>query len=161
MKKKSPGRPFVKGDPRINRAGSPPGGMPGAGRPSELHRAQCRALIEKYGLRDWVAKVAKGDNEEVYMAPFGGKVKKIPANVNNRIKAIVYLSEQGFGLAPRDSSPAQGAISPAKLAKFENAFLAVLQKFVPASVHSTDLVQAVMDCSAILLEPEEDPDADR
>lgn len=142
------GKPFVKGDPRINRKGPPPGGT-GGGRPSEIHRALCRRLVEENKLQIWMAKVAGGEKEDVFVT-LGGKQIKVPANVNSRMKAVSWLAEQGYGLAPRDANGT--TITPEKVAAFEKALTAVFQKHIPKNVLSAELMRGVMDAAAQLLD---------
>lgn len=148
-----PTKYFVKGDPRINRKGGPPGGYPGGGRPSELHRAECRRLVEQLKLRNWVGAVASGKPEDTTVT-LRGKVIKIPANINSRLKAVQFLTEHGYGAPPKEISIA--GISSKTISKFENSLVNLLQKYVPAEKRSTELVKQVMACAAILLEGEED-----
>lgn len=121
---------------------------PGSGRTSELHRAECRKLLEEGKFNKWLSDVGKGKNEEVFVT-LGGNVRKIPASIVNRIKAIQYLTEQGHGLTPRDPA---STISPEKVKEFEQSLLSIFQKHIPKAAYSKELVQAVLSLSEKLFE---------
>lgn len=75
------------------------GARPGAGRPTEAHRAACRKLIEKYGVREFFGETAGGGRVD-YFVTVDGKRLRIPASVNNRLKAGEVLMDHGYGKAP-------------------------------------------------------------
>jgi len=116
------GRPFQKG----NRLGVG-GAKPGAGRPSDAHRAQCRNLVETLKIRDFFGDVTKGKKVD-FTVTMDGKVVNVPASVRNRMFAGLTLMEHGYGRAPQEI---QHSISPESLAKFELALSKIFQDFVP------------------------------
>lgn len=122
-KRKLPGKPFVKGDPRINRTG---GAREGAGRPSELHRAECRRLVEEHGIRDLFVDVAKGKKVDFYVT-LGGKYKKVPASISNRLRAGQVLIEQGHGTKVEHEHTV--SIETVKL--FEQRLISIFQRHLP------------------------------
>jgi len=145
------GRCFVKGDPRINRKGtSNPGN---SGRPSEIHRAQCRKLFEENKFREFLCSAANGENVDMTIT-MGGKIVKIPTHFGNKLKAIAWLGEQGYGKAPQEI---QHAISPETLEKFERQLLSIFNAHIPkmcphcrtALKLSPDLAKEIMELSQI------------
>lgn len=117
------GRPFVKGDPRIDRRG----GSRGGGRYREIHREQCRQLVEKLKIREFFGDVTSGRAVDFSMT-MGGKVVKVPASLRNRLFAGLQLIEQGHGKASQD---VVHSFSPEVIEAFERGLSALLQKHVP------------------------------
>lgn len=124
-KRKAGGKPFVKNDPRINRTNHDP--RPGAGRPSEAHRAECRKLVEDLKIREFFGNVAKGDKLD-FTVTMSGKVVDIPASIRNRLMAGLTLIEHGYGKAPQEITH---SISEETLEKFQTQLLALFQKHFP------------------------------
>jgi hypothetical protein len=118
------GRPFVKGDPRINRKGTSSPGV--AGRPSELHRSECRRLVEKHKIREFFADITDGKKVDYYFT-LGGKMRKVPANVGNRIKAGLALMEQGHGR----KLEVEHNISPKTIEEFGQRLVDIFQRRLP------------------------------
>jgi len=125
MQKKLPGKPFVKGDPRCWRKGVSNPGI--SGRPSEIHRAECRKLFEKGKFREFLSGAAKGEAVDVFVQ-INGKTKKIPTNFGNKLKAIAWLGEQGYGRAPVEVSH---SVSDEALEKFERLLVTSLNTHFP------------------------------
>lgn len=90
------GRPFTKGH-KFSK-GSKPGGNPGSGRPPNWFKQACDDALHKYKLFDLLANIAKGDKED-FLIVEGGKTRKIPARVRDRITAIQELIDRGHGRA--------------------------------------------------------------
>jgi methyl coenzyme M reductase subunit C-like uncharacterized protein (methanogenesis marker protein 7) len=160
-KKRRPGQ-FVKGDPRIV---PHPGPHPGAGRPSELHRAECRRLVEEHKIRDFFSDVSKGQKVDFHVT-LGGKVVNVPANIRNRLIAGITLIEHGYGKAPQEI---RHSISDAALEKFERLLSTALTNYFPkmcphcrtAIKMPVELVEEMLKLSRIFEEDEEPADASR
>lgn len=116
------GRPFKKGE----NGGAKGGARPGAGQPSDLHRAACRALVEQLKIRDFFGQVTKGDKVD-FTVSMGGKVVKIPASIRNRILAGVTLIEHGYGKAPQEITH---NINPEAFERFETKLLEIFQTYL-------------------------------
>ncbi|MBX4215800.1 hypothetical protein KW797_02545 [Candidatus Parcubacteria bacterium] len=137
---------FQKG----NKEGAKHGPTPGSGRHSELHRAECRKLLEDGKLNAWVQSFATGKPEDIYVTQFGS-VKKIPASAINRLRAVQYLAEQGHTKADASS-----VLSADRIKLFEATLLSLFQKYVPASARSAKLVEEVLGLMKLLEPPSED-----
>jgi hypothetical protein len=122
QQKKVVGRPFQKGHKL-----APGGARVGAGAPSNMHRAECRKLVESLKIRDFFGDVTKGKKVD-FTVTMDGKVVNVPASVRNRMFAGLTLMEHGYGRAPQEI---QHSISPESLAKFELALSKIFQDFVP------------------------------
>lgn len=119
--KKVVGRPFPKGH-KFAKGGA----REGAGRPSELHRAECRALVEKHGLRNLFVDVATGKKVDFYFT-LGGKMRRVPASVANKLKAAAFLVEQGHGTKVEH----EHTFSPETVKLFEQRLITIFQRHLP------------------------------
>ena len=157
MKKKFPTGPFRKNDPRINRKGTSNPGI--SGRPSELHRAECRRLFQEHKFREFLCKAADGENVDVTIT-MAGKAVKIPTHFGNKLKAIAWLGEQGFGRAPQEITH---QLSDEALEKFERLLSSSLSTHFPkmcphcrtALKMPPELVKDLMGLSKIFEQAEE------
>lgn len=162
MKKAAPARktvgvPFTgRGDPRNGRGGA----RPGAGAPSQVHRAECRRLVESLKVREFFGDVTNGRKVD-FTVTLDGRVVKVPASIKNRLLAGVTLIEHGYGKAPQE---VLHTVSPESLAKFELALSKIFQDFVPkmcphcrtALAMPEGMADAIMELSRVFEEQEED-----
>jgi hypothetical protein len=152
-KKKVVGRPFPKGH-KFAKGGA----RVGAGRPSELHRAECRRLVDEHKIRELFAKAADGERVDVYFT-LGGKMKRVPTSFANRIKAGLALMEQGHGTKVEHEH--SFSIETVKL--FEQRLTTIFQRHLPKMCPhcKTDLAMPpelaaeIMTLSRIFEQPEE------
>jgi hypothetical protein len=116
-------KPFAgRGDPRNGKGGA----REGAGRPSELHRAECRRLVEEHGIRQLFVDVPKGKRVDFYVT-LGGKFKKVPASISNRLRAGQVLIEQGHGTKVEH----EHTFSPETVKLFEQRLITIFQRHLP------------------------------
>jgi hypothetical protein len=154
-KRKPFGRPFQKG----NKLGVG-GAKPGAGRPSDAHRRECRRLVESLKIREFFGDVTKGDKLD-FTVNLDGKIVKVPASIRNRMFAGLTLMEHGYGRAPQEI---QHSISPESLAKFELSLSKIFQDFVPkmcphcrtSLAMPEGMAEAILKLSEAFEEEEED-----
>lgn len=134
------------------------GARKGGGRTTLLHRAECRKLVEKYGVRGFFAQIVDGAKKD-FTVTLDGKVINVPASIRNRLFAGQFLVEQGYGKAPQEI---QHTISPSTIREFETALLNIFQNLIPRSCpHCKTLIklpsalgEAIMKLSEIF---ERDP----
>jgi hypothetical protein len=123
LKKKVVGVPFTgRLDPRNGKGGA----RIGAGRPSELHRAECRRLVDDHKIRELFAKAADGERVDVYFT-LGGKMKRVPTSFANRIKAGLALMEQGHGTKIEH----EHSVSPETIRLFGERLTTIFQRHLP------------------------------
>ena len=133
---------------------------PGAGRPSEMHRAECRQLVETLKIREFFGDVTKGDKVD-FTVTIAGKVVKVPASIRNRLFAGLTLIEHGYGRAPQEITH---TVSAEALSKFEIQLSQIFQTFVPkmcphcrtALDMPTGMAEAIMKLSEAFSQAEED-----
>ena len=151
----------MPGDPRINRKGtSNPGN---AGPLPSIHRAECRRLFEENKFREFLAEAANGKNCDITVT-LGGKVIPIPTNFGNKLKAIAWLGEQGYGKAPQEI---QHTVSDESIEKFERLLTTALNTHFPkmcphCKTHlkmPPELVQAMIEASKVFEHTEEEVSA--
>ena len=156
--RKKVGIPFTgKADPRNGRGGA----RPGAGAPSQMHRAECRRLVETLGIRDFFGDVAKGKKVD-FTVTIDGRVVKVPASVRNRLYAGLTLIEHGYGRAPQELIH---SISTESLDRFEQQLSKIFQTYIPkmcphcrtALAMPEGMAEAILDLSRAF-ETEEDAD---
>lgn len=117
-----PGRPFQKGN-KLAKGGA----RPGAGAYSDLHRAQCRKLVEDLGIREFFGKVSKGEKVD-FFTTIAGKVVPVPASIRNRLLAGITLIEQGYGKAPGEITH---KFDRTIVLEFQNALTRIFQRHLP------------------------------
>lgn len=76
------GKPFVKGDPRIQRGKGPAKGAPNAGRPRDEWKARLQAMASRDEVLDHVSSVLLQGPEHPFFA-----------------KALEYVTDHGYGKA--------------------------------------------------------------
>lgn len=86
---------FKKGfDPRRAKGGA----REGAGRPQDWLAKECRRLIDKHKLLNFLAEVASGEYTEFIVSPTGIKTElKRSADAEVRMKAYDRLADRGYG----------------------------------------------------------------
>jgi len=139
---------------------APGGAREGAGRPSEIHRAECRRLFEENKFREMLCAAANGKNVDITIN-MDGKIIHIPTGFGNKLKAIAWLGEQGYGKAPQEI---QHTISPETLEKFERQLLSIFNAYVPkmcphcrtALKLPPNLAKEIMELSKIFEQEETD-----
>lgn len=140
--------------------GAPAGGNPGAGKPADAHRAECRRLVESLQIREFFGDVTKGDRVD-FTVTLDGKVIKVPASIRNRLFAGLTLIEHGYGKAPQEITH---TVSEEALAKFEIQLSQIFQTYVPkmcphcrtALEMPPGMAEAIMKLSDTFQEQEEE-----
>ncbi len=68
----------------------------GEGRPNDWLREECRKLVRRDKIVEFLAQVANGSNVEQAVGG-EGEVISIPASVRDRLKATEVLLDRGYG----------------------------------------------------------------
>jgi hypothetical protein len=101
-----PGRPFVAGDPRINRT------KPGPGRPRNEFKAWCAEVLDKDVTRKQVEKIMKNGNHRAFKSMFSELADRAYGKANQDVAVSGTLTLEQILTRSReielDAIPASG-----------------------------------------------------
>lgn len=89
----------------------------GAGRKPDWLRDQCKKLVDRHQLLEFLANVAAGiETQQVVVksGPHNSDIEEIPCDTKDRLHAVEMLLDRGYGKAPQSiemSGPGGGPIT--------------------------------------------------
>ena len=69
---------------------------PGSGPTPDIFKAKCKKLLDRYKLLDYVARVAAGEEKEIFITQVGERIDR-PCDTKDRLKAVEMIKDWGYG----------------------------------------------------------------